>query len=113
MVDLRSVIREEGRRFPSVRWRGRSWEEEASAVEDGALAVEDRALAVEEESLVVEGEFSFLHFIFELMGVLIFFIFYGHHHYRTSFDFASTMNCESKRKMIEPLTFLKCLEKSE
>ena len=53
MVDLRSVIGEEGRRFPFVRWRGRSWEEEASAVEDGALAVEDIALAVEEEYLVI------------------------------------------------------------
>ncbi|QCE11942.1 hypothetical protein DEO72_LG10g3181 [Vigna unguiculata] len=46
MVDLCSVIGEEGRRFPSVRWRGRSWEEEASAVEDGALAVEEESLVV-------------------------------------------------------------------
>jgi len=47
VVDLRSVIGEERRRFASVRWRGRSWEEEASAVEDRALAVEDRALIFE------------------------------------------------------------------
>jgi len=46
MVDLCSMIGEERRRFPSVRWRGRSWEEETSAVEDGALAVEEESLVV-------------------------------------------------------------------
>jgi len=40
------MIGEERRRFPSVRWRGRSWEEETSAVEDGALAVEEESLVV-------------------------------------------------------------------
>jgi len=65
VVDLRSVIGEEGRRFPFVRWRGRSWEEEASAVEDGALAVEDIALAVEDIALAVEEEYLV---IFELMN---------------------------------------------
>jgi len=37
VVDLRSVIGEEGRIFPSVRWRGRSWKEEASAVLQNCL----------------------------------------------------------------------------
>jgi len=37
VVDLRSVIGEEGRRFPSVHWRGRSWQEEASAVLQNCL----------------------------------------------------------------------------
>jgi len=43
----------------SVRWRGRSWEEEGSAVEDD----EGESLAV------VEGEFSFALFVFVLMNV--------------------------------------------
>jgi len=31
------MIGEEGRRFPSVRWRGRSWKEKASAVLQNCL----------------------------------------------------------------------------
>jgi len=58
----------------------------------------------------VKCMFSFLLFIYELMNVSWFFWF-SKLHFR-SFDFVSTMNCESKRKMIKPLTFLQCLEKS-
>jgi len=36
---------------------------------------------------------------------------YSHHYYRTSYDFASPVNCKSKKKMIDPLTFLQRLRK--